>query len=412
MVRQLLDAHQAQGEMTDVSKQDASKNSALEKEFTLYQKIFNVRKTLSEEEFKDASEKIQEIGLKYAEIEALEKKVSEDKKKIDTIQTRQQENFKQYGIESKSDFEASDKIASAQEAIQDRIKQKESEREATLVAINQLKTQENVNTSQQEANLKEINIELDALKADQKDLNELYKIATDETDATVEAKKRELEASEGIVEKTGQVGKDRAKVATYVKTITAITQAVTLLAGSFKTLADEAASTEDKVSAGFDTIFGSLAAAANIALPGSGMLVQGIGGIAKAFGLDGWVEMLETGEEKLEKAIAKEKEFNQALEKTVNIVDLTKESIKNIEEFADRFDYLQSLAEKGLLTDELQSEYEGYLKEVQKYNDDAMISYNEQGKLITNNRNLMAETVELQKELIKERLKEQFSDEK
>lgn len=122
--------------------------------------------------------------------------------------------------------------------------------------------------------------------------------------------------------------------------------------------------------------------------------------------------MLETGEEKLEKAIAKEKEFNQNLEKTINIVDSTKEGIKNIEEFADRFDYLQSLAEKGLLTEDLQTEYEGYLKEVQKYNEDAMISYNEQGKLMTNNRNLMAETVELQKELIKEQLKEQFSDDK
>ena len=60
----------------------------------------------------------------------------------------------------------------------------------------------------------------------------------------------------------------------------------------------------------------------------------------------------------------------------------------------ERFEYLQDLAKKGLLTQDLRTEYEGYLEKVQQYNDDIIISYDKQGNMITNNTNAIQKTID------------------
>lgn len=92
-------------------------------------------------------------------------------------------------------------------------------------------------------------------------------------------------------------------------------------------------------------------------------------------------------------------ELKKSQKEMVSQYDDAQDAIEYFEDIEERFKTLQNLAEKGLLTPTLRNEYETYLKKVQTYNDEALVTYDNQGKKIAQNSKLIEDTIKkLQKE--------------
>ena len=236
----------------------------------------------------------------------------------------------------------------------------------------------------------------------------------------LEKQKQDIEKKIDDEIKKGQQNKTATR---YTAAFMGMTQAATATLGAIKTLNSEISTSEEKLNAAYSGITGSLAGIANMIAPGSGFLIQGLAEVGKltleTLGIwDNWVESMKSTSEKLqdiEKEIQNIKDAARDAQNTLNTLSDEYESgnkaLKEFQQIQDRFEYLQELANKGLLTPELRSEYESYLKKVQEYNKEAIISYNTQGEMITANNNLMKETIEQLKKLNEENLGKLYSNE-
>lgn len=74
-----------------------------------------------------------------------------------------------------------------------------------------------------------------------------------------------------------------------------------------------------------------------------------------------------------------------------------------------RFEHLQRLAQKGLLTDKQQTEYENHLSTIKNYNEDIVITYTAQGNMITSNNNALQQTIDKLKEINDMKLSEVYT---
>ena len=186
----------------------------------------------------------------------------------------------------------------------------------------------------------------------------------------------------------------------YVETTMTAIQATTALIGGLGVLANEGSTGAEKANASwsmFSTTVSTIATA--IWGPIGGMIASGLAGIAKAgleaFGVwDSVEELFMSAEEQMEKA---QKEITELQTKTKQAAEQMfdgKEAQQYFQENKVRFNELQRLAEQGLLSSNLRTEYENYLKKVQEYNKDIIISYDEQGRMINRNTNLIQDTID------------------
>lgn len=67
------------------------------------------------------------------------------------------------------------------------------------------------------------------------------------------------------------------------------------------------------------------------------------------------------------------------------------------------------MAQKGLLTDKQQTEYENHLSTIKKYNEDIVITYTAQGNMITSNNNALQQTIDRLKEINDIKLSEVYT---
>lgn len=241
----------------------------------------------------------------------------------------------------------------------------------------------------------------DLIREQNKNLKETQEIAEairqEEAGITDEKRNQINQTKKDVGDKLGDA-KNRSSAASAVQIATATIQGLTAITGALGTLSDANSSAADKANAAWAGVFGTGSAIANALLPGSGFLVQGIGEVIKvslkAAGV--WEDIENTfksSKELLEEINENAEKFSSEMKKQVNETKNVDENIKSLEEMRDRFTYLQNLAEKGLLTDDLRTEYESYLTKVQEYNKNIIISYDKQGNMITKNNNALDETI-------------------
>lgn len=183
------------------------------------------------------------------------------------------------------------------------------------------------------------------------------------------------------------------------------TQAITALIGGLGILRNEESTGAEKANASWSMLATTASAVGTlIGGPIAGMITSGILGIAKA-GLEAtgiWEsleEVMMSAEEKMEQAQKQITELRTATRQASEKLFDGREAEQYFKDNKIRFNELQRLAEQGLLSSDLRTEYENYLKKVQEYNDDIVISYDAQGRMITNNTNLLQQTIDkLEKE--------------
>lgn len=216
-------------------------------------------------------------------------------------------------------------------------------------------------------------------------------------------KQAELEAKDfnkkiNVKQKQGQIQQNVENVLTSI-------QAITALIGGVGILADEEASGAEKANASWSMLATTASTVGTlIGGPVAGMIVSGVTGILKA-GLEatGVWESIEdvfmSAEEKIEDAQKRISELRTTTKQASEQMFDAKEAEEYFKENRVRFAELQRLAEQGLLNSDLRTEYENYLKKVQEYNDDIIISYDAQGRMISKNTNLLQDTIDkLEKE--------------
>lgn len=209
----------------------------------------------------------------------------------------------------------------------------------------------------------------------------------------------------------------------YTSMFFGLTQAATAAVGAFKVLGQAGATGAEKMSGIWSGVSGSIAGIANMIAPGSGFIIQGVAelgkGILEITGIwDKWSESMKSTAEKLQdidNEIQKIREDAQKaqseLDKKINDYESGVAALEEFEGIKARFDALQEMAEKGLLTPELRTEYEGYLKKVQEYNKEAIISYDAQGNKIAANSQLMQETIDKLKQLNQQNFAKMYNGE-
>lgn len=416
------------------SKGEYITDNALQEEANIAERILNIRKALTTESYKELTSLQQQIGLLQTKLDTINKYNNKYKESSSTLEGNkeyyeyelsQQEKVLTYlelGTKSFAEQGAKAKIVND---IMNEIRSENSDMSTILagVSVEQNQLLEEIQAKSEELNEQDV---LNLIEKQKGLIDEQKKKILDLTNA-IQAKK-DIE-NETNIEYQNQIDKikqiiteieNRAKreiaLQNIIATTTGLIQAMSSLMGGLSVAFDETSSASEKANGYWAAGVGTLSSIANILFPGSGVIVQGIGSIAKGVlevtGLwDNWENSIKSTEEKLE-------EINKKIEE---LEKLESESIKKYQDNLDAEDYfsenltkfnaLQRLAEKGLLTDDLRVEYEEYLKKVQEYNQNAEISYDRQGQLITTNSNLMADTIEQLKEINKTQLSEIYSQE-
>jgi TP901 family phage tail tape measure protein len=193
-------------------------------------------------------------------------------------------------------------------------------------------------------------------------------------------------------------------------------QGATALIGGLGVLADEESTGAEKANASWSMLSTTASAVGTlIGGPVVGMITSGVLGIAKA-GLEAtgvWEDiedLFKSTQEKLDEVNKEVQEFNEEIAKGKSEHKANKDSIKELEEMQDRFEYLQKLAQKGLLTEQQQTEYENYLSTIKSYNEDIVVTYTAQGNMITSNNNALQQTIDKLKEINEMKLSEVYTD--
>lgn len=213
-----------------------------------------------------------------------------------------------------------------------------------------------------------------------------------------QVKQAELE-SKDFDKKIGKKEKEGPAQENVENLLTGI-QAVTALVGGLGVLADKETSGAEKANASWSMLSTTLSTVFTILKgPIIGLIASGVIGIAKAgleaFGVWETIEDLFTSaEEKLENAQKQISELRTTTKQASEQLFNAKEDEKYFKDNRAHFEELQRLAEQGLLSSDLRIEYENYLKKVQEYNDDITISYDEQGRMISKNTNLIQNTID------------------
>ena len=209
------------------------------------------------------------------------------------------------------------------------------------------------------------------------------------------------------------IKKDR--IAKGVQTTTAAVEGITAITGAMKVLTDDTAKGADQANAAWQGVFGTGSAIANAIMPGSGFIIQGIGQVLKnILDITGLWEKIEnsfkSSKELLDEA---NQELAEIKQEQSNSMAKNQDILKAEEYFKEneeRFKKLQELANKGLLTKDLQNDYNVYLQKVQQYNKEAEISYDKQGNLLTLNNNIISDTLEKMQEMKKLELEKTYSE--
>lgn len=383
-------ANQAQSKGYQLSE------TGLQKEANIAQKLLKLRQSMTQEQYNELTALQQQIGLGQTRIDQLEKENAEAYQ-LWNISENSTRGFNDRLAEEKENLQIlqdEKQILTEHLAIYKNLPQNAWRKGKVQEDINLLLSNQNLSIQQRER-LEQIIIKLqqgeqlsnqdirNILQSQNRLLKEQQGTVKRLKDAT---DKRKLEQDERLQQQareklmrdeTAQLQRQQ-KIATAVKGITAGVQGLTAIVGGLKVITDQTATTTEKVQAGWSAAIGSVSAFANAIAPGTGFLIQGLGGLVKgALELTGvWDKLIhhfETSQQTLVRIKKNQDQINNSQREYAN----ARKEIEGIRE-----DYERLSKKSGEFTDEEQARWNEIASVFEKYNSDVIIGYDQQGDAI------------------------------
>lgn len=420
------------------------KNAAIENEYKNMSRILAVRKGLTDEQYKELTANEPKITALEQEIEVLEKSleievkgtvakgqdVQQLKEILDIEQTNYEVTKARQGAIDEITLKGQISVANAEDEVLVAKQIEELTKSGYLdeqqkIALqnigNSLKDKEKLTEEETKTILEAQKTVLAEQKKEIDNIAQATEARQADEKGTLDNLKKQKNALENNRENTLKQGDAVIKATKATQLVTGSISGLTSIIGAITAATKETATASDKLNAGWQGTTGAASAIANMIAPGSGIIVTGVmelgKGLLEVTGLwDDWVDSIKTTEEKLadiNQQLAETKQKTAEIEQTnlsvVAGINADKKAEKELREIENRFIYLQGLAEKGLLTDDLRNQYETYLDKIIEYNDDVLISYDAQGNRIAANTSLIQDAIKEQRKLNEEALKTTFS---
>lgn len=403
---------------------DKVSQAALEKQAAITQRTLQVRKALTQEQYNQLQNLQREVGVEQTRIDYLSQYqtiltkigLSENSSTQviqDNLNAKQQEVELQKTI---ADYIQLSLIPSQQltEAQQARIQTAqnillaEGEEAGILVGISS--EQEKIITKLQtealtDKELRDLLNEQNVLIIKQQQYVNKVKQAAEgrkaAQDGTLQQLKNQQAARERIISQQQDSAARQIAIQNAVRMTTGGVQALSALIGGISTALDETSTASEKLNGVWSAGAGTLSGIANIIMPGSGFLIQGITGLIKtgleATGIwENWEKIFKSSAEKIEELKTKISDVNSQ----ASTDNKTISSLQSIEEQWDTL--YKKVTAYGLQSDQLtedqKTRYQELITKFSEYNGSVIDGYDLQGNAIVTNQNALKETIELLKE--------------
>ena len=417
ILNQTQNEHLAKGE----GKLD---DSALAKEAQYAQKTLQVRKALTDEQYKQFTAMQAEIGVREKELnylreyknlsntimdyddastQALEERLALEEKLLSSRKARKDQTSQELKNYERVQPEGEEDTDYLQERLGTlgNIVATEEEYVQLETILDKLATGKNL---KEEENALILELESRVVQEQAKLVQQLKQAIEGKKaaeDGTLELLEEQQQAQEELLRQEQKHAEKQAILQTAVKAIGAALEiGIPLVEGLSKGF-DESASGAEKLNGLFAAGTGTLAGIADMLLPGSGIIVQGVATIAQTVletvGLwDKWEYKLSSTEEKLA-------ELNEATTKNRDLQQDTSQKIASLKEVEEEYLELSNIAGKygqhlDLLTEEEQNRYIELTNTFASYNKEIIIGYDEQGNAIVKNQEAIKETIALLEE--------------
>ena len=219
---------------------------------------------------------------------------------------------------------------------------------------------------------------------------------------------RELETA-----KIQEAAARQQSIQAAIRTATGTVQALSAAVGGISIALDQANTTSEKVNGVWQAGFGTISGIANILAPGSGFLIQGLGGLIqqslKLVGVwDKIVDNFKSSEEKIKELRTNLNQTNQQLSKDNKNIDSLKALQKEWDELSNKAgDYGKNLKNMTL---EEQERYHELVDTFTEYNDEVIAGYDLQGQKIIANNEALQQTIKLMQQQKRKKVMENLGD--
>lgn len=406
-------------------KGDVISSSALEQQATIAQRTLQVRKALTQEQYISLQEMQQQVGVAQTKIDYLEqyKTILQDigiseNASTQVVQDNLEAKKEQLDLQriiadyiQLSLIPASQLTEKQKEriTIAEDILLAEDEEAGVLVGISE-KQQRIIEKLQTEVmsddQIKELLKQQNILIEDQQKHVDKLKQAVDgrraAEDGTTEKLKEENGLRKRIISQQQDSAARQLNIQKAVRVTTGIIQSLSGVIGGISTAINESATASEKLNGVWSAGTSAIAGVANIFMPGSGFLIQGLGAAIKSslelFGVWGKLEnIFKSTQEKVQQL---SNNLKENLDKAMQ--PLNKK--KSLEGLKKEFDELSKKAGEygqnlSLMTEEQQSRYKEIVDQIKEINPDIVQGFTDQGDAIINNNNALDKTLEkLQKQ--------------
>lgn len=396
---------------------DTVSQKALEKQALITQRTLEVRKALTQEQYNELQNLQRQIGIDQTKLDYLNEYKTIGRQLLDNenattvefqarlAEEKEQLQIKKEQLQATADYSAAMKLEVATQEGRELVYHNlEGIQNNILLTTQQRKKLQQIiasKTKEDELTNDEIKIILQAqlqlLKKQEETVNRVnqgYEGRKAAENGEQEVLRKRIQAQERIAKSQQDQAARQLAIQKVVRVSTGLVQSLSSAIGGISTALDDSATSAEKLNGAWSAGFGTLSGIANIFAPGSGLLIQGIGGIIqeslKLFGVwDNLEEHFKSIEEKINDIKQRTKQINE-----IN-VDYSN-SRKSIQDIAEEFQKLAKKRDSNIkLSEEEESRYHDLVDVITKYNDDAIEGYTTKGEKIVNNNELIEKTLEL-----------------
>ena len=412
-------------------------DAAYQAQLKAAQKIFDVRKGLTQEEYNETIEITKQIGKVQHELTLLEKKkelendikdILKDELKIDSdLATSDDLGILEENLDAlKNEEKYLNRInlllrSNNTDKIKGYLEEKKYIDALDFAERKGILNKEQINKLKKEGKLieQDINIAINENNKLQKNTRNQYeaiialiKKIDPELEQQIENNKELLSILNAQNDQYEEQARKRMDTQKIVTGAMAAAQTITALTGAIDVFSDSASTGEQKAHA-FGSALGNVASAILPLIPGLGAWGIVLGTLAPAitnliFSLDFAEDIFKSSTEKLA-------ELNEQQEEYINKTKEFTNNKKSLEEVADEYERLSEKAGEydeniDNLTESERKRYNELKDAVLQYNQDALLGYNAEGEAILKKNQGIQETIDLLKEEYDQKVKNQFVD--
>lgn len=410
------------------NKDNISQN-ALEKQAQITQRTLQIRKALTQEQYNQVQQAQRQIGLQQTQVDYIES---------------YKQNLKEAGINQESTLGVVERQRDNLESVIALTKDVKIDLQEIALSSNDTNTLFNlwienldeINNRLREAGVSEENIDqineqvLDAIanqefsltkineilnnhgvniKENEKAYNNLVEAARKMSmiqDGTLDKTKQQISLRQQLVKKIQDSAQRLKTIQGLVRGLTGGVQAASALIGGISTGIDKSATASQRLNGIWQGLSGTVGGIANIFLPGSGILVQGIFSLIQGgLNLLGVWDDIEFAIMSSQEKIAK---VRQDLSDISNETNPHKRNIASLEDNVEEFEELYN--KRNRLTDEQTERYHELINEFTQYNDAVIAGYDAQGNVIIDHQEALRETIQLQRDAARQAAQRVFAE--